>query len=332
MTASVGKPTVVVTGGAGYIGSHACKTLAAAGFVPVAYDNLVCGHRDDVKWGPFIEGSLEDRTKLDNMLALYRPIAVMHFAAFAQVGESVLDPGKYYRNNVVGSLSLLEAMRDHGVKNLVFSSSAATYGMPAATPIPDDHAQNPINTYGWTKLMMERMMADFSAAHGLSWLALRYFNAAGADPDVEIGERHNPESHLIPLVLDAALGRRPNITVFGTDYQTPDGTCIRDYIHVSDLADAHVLALRHLQNGGISGGFNLGNGAGYSVKEVIETAEYVTGRKIPTLFGQRRAGDPPRLVGDASRARNILGWKPRFSDLGIIVEHAWNHRKGYCHV
>ncbi|MFZ2960726.1 MAG: UDP-glucose 4-epimerase GalE [Candidatus Ozemobacteraceae bacterium] len=321
------RPVVLVTGGAGYIGSHACKILASAGFAPVVYDNLVYGHREDVKWGPFVEGALEDRVRLDETFRKYRPAAVMHFAAYAFVGESVTDPAKYYRNNVVGSLTLLEAMRDHGVKHLVFSSTCATYGEPQTIPIPDDHPQHPINPYGTTKLVMERMMADFSVAYGLNWLALRYFNAAGADPDAEIGERHDPETHLIPLVLDSALGRRPHITVFGTDYATPDGTCIRDYIHVNDLSDAHVLALRYLQDGGASGGLNLGNGAGYSVKEVIETAERVTGRNIPTEFGKRRAGDPPRLVGDASRARSILGWKPRFADLHVIIEHAWKHRR-----
>jgi len=319
--------TVLVTGGAGYIGSHACKALWQAGFTPVVYDNLVYGHREDVKWGPLVEGALEDRARLDAAFREHAPRAVMHFAAYAYVGESVTDPGKYYRNNVVGSLTLLEAMRDHGVKHLVFSSTCATYGIPVTVPIPEDHPQQPINPYGSTKLMMERMMADFSAAHGLNYLALRYFNAAGADPDAEIGERHDPETHLIPLVLDAALGRRPAITVFGTDYETPDGTCIRDYIHVADLADAHILALGRLFEKGGCGAYNLGNGQGHSVKEVIAAAEQVAGRKIPVVFGARRAGDPPRLVGNAAKACAELGWKPRFPQIETIVAHAWAHRR-----
>lgn len=321
------QPFVLVTGGAGYIGSHACKALSRAGYTPVVFDNLVFGHREDVRWGPLIIGDLEDRYALEQTMREYRPVAVLHFAGLAFVGESVTDPGKYYRNNVAGSLHLLEAMRDHGVTNLVFSSSCATYGVPQQIPISEDHPQNPINPYGFTKLVMERMMADFAVAHGLSWLALRYFNAAGADPDGELGERHDPETHLIPLLLDAVLGRRPPLTVFGTDYDTPDGTCIRDYIHVSDLADAHVLALGYLRRGGASGHLNLGNGSGFSVKEVIATAEKIVGKPIPAVFGERRAGDPARLVGDARKARGVLGWQARYPDLETILAHAWAHRR-----
>jgi UDP-arabinose 4-epimerase len=317
------KPTVLVTGGAGYIGSHACKALALAGYTPVAYDNLVYGHPWAVRWGPLEEGDIGDRNRLDTVLEQYRPAAVMHFAAYAYVGESVTDPGKYYRNNVAGTLTLLEAMRDHGVPRLIFSSTCATYGVPREIPITETHPQAPINPYGATKWMIERMLADFDAAHGLRSIALRYFNAAGADPDAEIGEAHDPETHLIPLVLDAALGRRPEITVFGDDYDTPDGTCIRDYIHVTDLADAHVLALRALEAGAPSTAYNLGNGQGFSVREVIDRSRQVTGRNIPVVIGPRRPGDPPRLVGDATRAMQDLGWQPRYADLDRILETAW---------
>jgi len=317
------KPTVLVTGGAGYIGSHACKALARAGYTPVAYDNLVYGHPWAVRWGPLEEGDIADRKRLDAVLEQYRPSAVMHFAAYAYVGESVTDPGKYYRNNVAGTLTLLEAMRDHGVSRLIFSSTCATYGVPLEIPITEAHPQAPINPYGATKWMIERMLADFDTAHGLRSIALRYFNAAGADPDAETGEAHDPETHLIPLVLDAALGRRPEVTVFGDDYDTPDGTCIRDYIHVTDLADAHVLALRALEAGAPSTAYNLGNGQGFSVREVIDRARQVTGRNIPVVIGPRRPGDPPRLVGDATRAMQDLGWQPRYADLDRILETAW---------
>jgi len=250
-------------------------------------------------------------------------MAVMHFAAFAYVGESVQDPGKYYRNNVAGTLTLLEAMRDQHIARLVFSSTCATYGVPEQIPIPEDHPQRPINPYGASKLMIERMLQDFDAAHGLRSISLRYFNAAGADPDAETGESHDPETHLIPLVLDAAAGLRPAITIFGDDYDTPDGTCIRDYVHVTDLAQAHVLALQALEHDAPTTAYNLGNGQGFSVREVIEEAARITGRPIPINIGSRRAGDPPRLVGDAARIRAELGWRPRFADLGTIVETAW---------
>jgi UDP-arabinose 4-epimerase len=315
--------SVLVTGGAGYIGSHACKALAHAGYTPISFDNLVYGHRWAARWGPLEEGDINDRARLDAVIATWRPSAVLHFAAYAYVGESVTDPGKYYRNNVAGTLTLLEALRDHGITRLIFSSTCATYGLPLEIPIPETHPQNPINPYGASKLMIERMLADFEVAHSLRSIALRYFNAAGADPDGEIGEAHDPETHLIPLVLDAAAGRRPTITVFGDDYATPDGTCIRDYIHVTDLADAHVLALQALERGGASDAFNLGNGQGFSVREVIDHARRITGRDIPVTIGPRRPGDPPRLVGDATRARKILGWQPRYADLDAIVKTAW---------
>ncbi|MCU0833678.1 MAG: UDP-glucose 4-epimerase GalE [Chromatiaceae bacterium] len=319
----MGKKVVLVTGGAGYIGSHACKALQGAGYLPVAYDNLVYGHRWAVRWGPLEVGDIADRARLDAVIARYAPSAVMHFAAYAYVGESVADPGKYYRNNVAGTLTLLEAMRDHGMARLIFSSTCATYGVPQTYPIPEAHPQHPVNPYGASKLMIERMLRDFDLAHGLRSIALRYFNAAGADPDGEIGEVHDPETHLIPLVLDAAAGRRPQVTVFGDDYDTPDGTCVRDYIHVTDLAQAHVLALQALESGAQSTAYNLGNGRGFSVREVITHAEAVTGREVPVTLGPRRCGDPPRLVGDASRAVRELGWRPHQAELTRILETAW---------
>lgn len=314
---------ILVTGGAGYIGSHACKALAQAGYIPIAFDNLVYGHRWAVQWGALEEGDILDRSRLDEVLEKYKPAAVMHFAAYAYVGESVQNPGKYYRNNVAGTINLLEALRDHNIGQLIFSSTCATYGVPQRNPIPEDHPQHPINPYGTSKLMIEQVLRDFGVAHGLRSISLRYFNAAGADPDTEIGEDHDPETHIIPLVLDAAAGTRPHITVFGEDYDTPDGTCVRDYIHVTDLADAHVLALKSLEKGAASTAYNLGNGQGFSVNQVIDTACRVTGRDIPVKTGLRRAGDPPQLVGDAARAIETLGWKPRFAALEDIVATAW---------
>jgi len=320
---------VLVTGGAGYIGSHACKALALAGYTPIAYDNLVYGHEWAVKWGPLEVGDIADRARLDAVIGTYRPSAVMHFAAFAYVGESVAHPLKYYRNNVAGTLTLLEAMRDHNIDRMIFSSTCATYGVPEVVPIPEDHPQQPINPYGASKLMVERMLADAGAAHRLRAIALRYFNAAGADPEAETGEDHDPETHLIPLVLDAAAGRRPQVTVFGNDYPTPDGTCIRDYIHVTDLAQAHVLALRELEGAACQGpgplfrAYNLGNGQGFSVKEVIGMAERVTGRKVPVQMGERRPGDPPVLIGDAGKMVGDLGWRPEYAELENIVRTAW---------
>jgi len=319
-----GRPlNILVTGGAGYIGSHTCKALAAAGFMPVAYDNLVFGHEWAVKWGPLARGDILDRGRLEEVFRQYKPSAIVHFAAYAYVGESVEQPAKYYKNNVTGTLTLFEAMRDHGVEQMVYSSTCATYGRPQMIPIPEHHPQNPVNPYGASKLMVEQILADFSAAYGLRSISLRYFNAAGADADGEIGEDHDPETHLIPLVLQTAAGKRPNITIYGTDYDTPDGTCIRDYVHVSDLAEAHVLALKALSSNGSSASYNLGTGRGFSVREVIQTAHSVTGRVIPVREGPRRPGDPPRLVADATRAKTDLGWTPKYADLNQIVKSAW---------
>jgi UDP-arabinose 4-epimerase len=317
------KKSVLVTGGAGYIGSHACKILALEGYQPVAFDNLSSGHKWAAKWGPLEIGDILDQTALDLAIEKHRPSACLHFAAFAYVGESVSNPGKYYRNNVAGSLTLMEALRDHGVDQFVLSSTCATYGVPGKVPIDETFPQMPINPYGASKLMVERMLADFHAAHQLRFVALRYFNAAGADPDVEIGEDHDPETHLIPLVLDAACGDREYITVFGTDYDTLDGTCVRDYIHVTDLARAHVLALRALEQGLAHRAFNLGNGQGYSVREVIASVERVTKRSVPVRFGERRHGDPARLISNSVRAASELGWKPHIQGLDDIISTAW---------
>ena len=316
-------PNILVTGGAGYVGSHACKALAASGLNPVAYDNLVTGHDWAVRWGPLERGDLLDAARLDEVFILYRFSAVLHFAALAYVGESVDHPSRYYANNVTGTLNLLNAMREHGVKQLVFSSTCSTYGIPETVPISEAHPQKPINPYGSSKLMVERILADFGTAYGLQSLSLRYFNAAGADPEGHIGEEHEPETHLIPLVLMAANGGNP-VTINGTDYDTPDGTCIRDFIHVTDLAHAHVLALKSLQRQCNRQSFNLGTGKGFSVREVIRVAENVTAQKISVKEGPRRAGDPPELVADASRARDELGWKPQYEDLDQIIATAWN--------
>jgi UDP-arabinose 4-epimerase len=321
------KPTVLVTGGAGYIGSHVCKALGRAGYQPIVLDNLRCGHAWAVKWGPLVEGDILDRARLDEVFATYSPEAVIHFAAYAYVGESVADPGKYYRNNFVGSLTLLEAMRDHGVDKIVFSSSCATYGVPDNLPIRENTRQSPINPYGASKAMVERLLSDFRVAHALEAIVLRYFNAAGADPEGEIGESHDPETHLVPLLLDAASGRLKGVTVFGTDYPTHDGTCVRDYIHVSDLAEAHIKALRALLDGRQSSIYNLGNGRGYSVKEVIAAVERVTGLTVPVVFGDRRPGDPAALISDASKARDDLNWQPQFARIDEIVRTAWAWRQ-----
>jgi UDP-arabinose 4-epimerase len=315
---------IIVTGGAGYIGSHTCKALAEAGFLPIAYDNLSFGHEWAVRWGPLERGDILDQERLNQVLETYNPSAVVHFAAHAYVGESVGQPAKYYRNNVVGSLNLLEAMHAHGLKQIVFSSTCAIYGSPQRIPIPEEHPQSPINPYGASKLMIERMLADFGAAYGMNSVSLRYFNAAGADPDGEIGEDHDPETHLIPLVLEAASGKRPHITIYGTDYDTPDGTCIRDYVHVTDLAQAHVLALISLQ--GIRGSlsYNLGTGQGFSVREVVRTGHAVTGRNIVVKEGSRRLGDPSRLVADSARAKRELGWTPQYGKLEPVIATAWD--------
>lgn len=320
------KPIVLVTGGAGYIGSHAVLALQKAGYEVVVFDNLVYGHRDiveNVLKVELIEGDTNDRELLDRVFASRSFSAVMHFAAYAYVGESVTQPDKYYRNNVTGTLTLLEAMVAAGIRSFVFSSTCATYGVPKTVPIPEDHPQDPINPYGMTKLMVERMLADFDRAYDFRSVSFRYFNAAGADPQGRLGEDHQPETHLIPLVLMAALGKRESISIFGTDYPTPDGTCIRDYIHVTDLAEAHVLGLDYLLKGGNSQQFNLGNGNGFSVREVIEMARRVTGRSITAIECDRRPGDPPALVGSAEKARSVLGWNPQYADLEKILSHAW---------
>ena len=317
-----GSRNVLVTGGAGYIGSHTCKALAAAGYSPVTLDNLAYGHRWAVRWGPFEQADLADRQAVERVLREHRIGAVIHFAAYAYVGESMTDPGKYFRNNVVNTLNLLEAMRAAGVGRIVFSSTCATYGVPQAVPIGEDHPQSPVNPYGESKLFVERALHWNGVAHGLRWMALRYFNAAGADPDGEIGEDHDPETHLIPLAIEAALGRRPDLQVMGTDYPTPDGTAIRDYVHVTDLADAHLRALRHLEGDGPSGALNLGTGRGHSVREVVAMVERVTGRKVGARDAPRRAGDPPALVAAPGRARQLLGWEPRWSSLEAIVHSA----------
>jgi len=314
---------VLVTGGAGYIGSVTAKALAGEGHEVVVFDNLVYGHRDFVKWGEFVEGDLLDRGAITEVLKRYRPGAVMHFAAYALVGESVRDPGKYYRNNVTGGLNLLLAMRETGVERMVFSSTCAVYGIPERLPITEDTPTRPINPYGRTKLAFEGMLEDFFTAYGTRSVSLRYFNAAGADPDGETGEDHDPETHLIPLVLDAAAGRRPSVTINGTDYDTPDGTCIRDYIHVADLARAHVLALEYLEGGGRPLVLNLGTSKGFSVREVIKTARKVTGRDFHVVEGPRRPGDPPRLVASCEKAERVLGWRPRLGSLETIIEDAW---------
>ena len=315
--------TVLVTGGAGYVGSHACKALARHGFMPVVYDNLSYGHADSVRWGPLERGDILDRARLDEVIGVHRPAAIMHFAAFIAVGESVTDPGKYYRNNVAGALNLIEAARDHGIGAFVFSSTAAVYGIPDLVPIPENAPKQPINPYGHSKWMVETMLRDFGAAHGLKSTSLRYFNAAGADPDGETGERHEPETHLIPLALDAVAGNGRPLTVFGEDYPTADGTCIRDYIHVADLAEAHVAALRALLGGADSNAYNLGTGNGFTVRQVIEAVEQATGRMVPHGIGPRRAGDPAALVADPSAANRDLDWRPAMSDLDSIVATAW---------
>jgi len=315
--------TILVTGGAGYVGSHACKALARAGYRPVAYDSLIRGHREAVRWGPLVQADLADAKRLTDTIKRFEVAAVLHFAAFAYVGESVEEPGLYFRNNVANTLTLLEAMRISAVRRIVFSSTCATYGVPERVPITESAPQRPVNPYGESKLMVERMLHWYGSAHGFTHAALRYFNAAGADPEGEIGEDHEPETHLIPLVLQAAMGQRARIDVLGTDYPTPDGTAIRDYIHVQDLADAHVRAVQLLLRGGLSITVNLGTGAGHSVREVIAAAERVTGRRVPRREAPRRFGDPPVLVADPSRARELLGWTAKHSDLDTILKTAW---------
>lgn len=315
---------ILVTGGAGYIGSHACKALRAKGYNPVTYDNLSSGHEWAVKWGPLEQGDILDFRRLSQVMESYKPFAVIHFAALISVGESVENPERYYRNNVMGSLQLLQAMREQGVQRIIFSSTAAVYGLPELVPITEMALEQPINPYGETKLIVERMLRDFGAAYGINWTALRYFNASGADPQGETGEAHDPETHLIPIILEAIQGKRDRLTVYGTDYDTPDGTCIRDYIHVTDLAEAHVAALERLKQGGDSSSYNLGNGAGFSVREVINAAQKVTGKLVPVHYGLRREGDPSVLIADAHRARQELSWRPKISSLEEIIKTAWS--------
>nr|WP_027871585.1 UDP-glucose 4-epimerase GalE [[Eubacterium] cellulosolvens] len=314
---------ILVCGGAGYIGSHVNKQLNIEGYDTIVFDNLIYGHREAVKWGEFVQGDLANHSDIEAAFEKYDIEAVFHFAAYAYVGESVEEPEKYYYNNVVNTLNLLKVMRSHGCNRIIFSSTCATYGEPEKVPITEDMPQNPINPYGVTKLTVERIFKDYAKAYGLKFAVLRYFNAAGADPDGEIGESHNPETHIIPLVLDAASGVRPDIKIFGTDYDTPDGSCIRDYIHVSDLADAHLLALHYLENGGESDFFNLGNAIGTSVLEVVNSAKKVTGREFAVVHAPRRSGDPAKLVGSSEKAQRILGWKPKYGDIDAIIAHAW---------
>lgn len=314
---------VLVCGGAGYIGSHINKQLHKEGYETVVFDNLVYGHREAVKWGSFEQGDLSNLEDIERVFNKYSIEAVFHFAAYAYVGESVTEPEKYYYNNVANTLNLLKVMREHGCNKIIFSSTCATYGEPERVPITEDMPQNSINPYGATKLMMERIFKDYHSAYGLEFVVLRYFNAAGADPEGEIGESHNPETHIIPLVLDAASGRREDIKVFGTDYETMDGSCVRDYIHVYDLATAHLLALHHLEQGKESDFFNLGNELGTSVLQVIDSVKRVTGRDFKVTLTDRRPGDPAKLVGSSRKAQKILGWSPVYGDIDKIVEHAW---------
>jgi UDP-glucose 4-epimerase len=323
--------TILVTGGAGYIGSHTVYALQQAGYRVIILDNLVYGHADlveQVLQTELIVGSTLDKALLQSIFSQHAIDAVMHFSAYAYVGESVTNPSKYYENNVVGTLTLLDAMVEAGIKSFVFSSTCATYGEPQTLPIPENHPQNPINPYGATKLMVERILADYDKAYDLHAVCFRYFNAAGAHPNGLLGEDHNPETHLIPLVLQTALGKREAIYIYGTDYPTADGTCVRDYIHVCDLADAHISGLEYLLKGGESSVFNLGNGNGFSVREVIDAAARVTGKEIAVVEAERRPGDPPALVGGSDRARRILGWDPQYSDIDTILTHAWQwHQK-----
>ena len=327
------KTTILVAGGAGYIGSHTAMALERAGYDALVFDNLSTGHAEFLRFGRHVIGDLADREALNTVFAANSIAAVMHFAAFAYVGESVTDPAKYYRNNVTNTLNLLEAAREHGTRAIIFSSTCATYGVPSQLPLREDHPQAPINPYGRTKLAVEWILRDFAHAYGIAYSSLRYFNAAGAAPkclDARIGEWHEPETHLIPLVLQAALDEQKTVSILGTDYNTRDGTCIRDYIHVCDLADAHILALERLLAGEKSASFNLGNGQGYSVREVLDCARAVTGRPIADREAPRRPGDPDALVGDATKAMHELGWKPQYADLESIVRTAWEweQRKG----
>jgi len=324
--------TVLVTGGAGYVGSHACKEIAGAGYLPVTYDNLERGNDWAVKWGPLERGDILDRKRLASVLDTHKPVAVMHFAAYAYVGESVAEPSMYYRNNVGGALVLLEEMLRAGVDKFILSSTCSTFGVPSIMPIPEDHRQNPVNPYGRSKLMVERVLADYATAHDFRPMILRYFNAAGADPDGDIGELHDPETHLIPLAIDAALNADSRLTVFGDDYPTADGTCVRDYVHVSDLATAHTLTLKALLDGHRGGVYNLGTGTGTSVLEIIDAVERLAGKRPAYDIGPRRAGDPPELVAECTRIREDFGWTPERSDIDTIVSTAlaWKRKSADC--
>ena len=328
LEARIMSETILVTGGAGYIGSHTCKALAADGSLPVTLDNLYRGHHWAVKWGPFIEGDILDNKIISKAFEEYHPKAVIHFAALAYVGESVVDPGKYYNNNIIGTLSLLDAMRRFGCRHIIFSSTCSTFGIPDNLPINEMHPQKPINPYGHSKLMIEQILKDYEQAYGIKHVILRYFNAAGADPDSEIGEFHEPETHLIPLAIQTALGQHPHLKIFGTDYPTHDGTAIRDYIHVTDLADAHIRSLETLLESNRSFNLNLGNGKGYSVKEVISAVQEVSNKSVPIMETERRLGDPPILIADATKAFEMLGWECKHPDLKKIVESAfvWHRR------
>ena len=315
---------ILVVGGAGYIGSHMVKMLLDSGHEVITFDNLSSGFRDAILGGIFVEGDLADISALDDMFTLHQPDAVMHFASYIQVGESVQHPDKYYLNNFTNTLNLMNTMVKHGVINFIFSSTAAVFGEPEYVPIDEEHVKNPLNPYGRSKWMVEQVLADYERAYGLKSVCLRYFNAAGADPAGLLGERHEPETHLIPLVLQTLSGKRPHIGVFGRDYDTPDGTCLRDYIHIVDLCSAHLLALTKLVETGKSMRFNLGNGSGFSVQEVIAAAERVTGKKVNVVEAPRRDGDPARLVADSTLAKTELNWNPVYPDLDSIISHAWN--------
>lgn len=321
------KKYILIVGGAGYIGSHANKLLNQKGYKTIIFDNLIYGHKEAVKWGEFVLGDLNDANLLRLVFEKYNIEAVMHFAAFAYIGESVENPEKYYVNNVSNTLNLLNVMKNFGCKYFIFSSTCATYGNPEYTPLDENHPQSPINPYGQSKLMIEKILSDYSNAYNFKYVSLRYFNAAGADVDCEIGESHDPETHLIPLILDAAIGKREDIKVFGTDYDTPDGSAIRDYIHVTDLAEAHILALEYLKNGNSSDVFNLGNGDGYSVLEVIEKAKQITKTDFKVTLVEKRVGDPAKLIGDATKAKKVLGWNPKFFGLEKILQTAWEWHK-----
>ena len=317
------KRTVIVTGGAGYIGSHTCKALSKSGFLPVVYDNLSTGHKEFVKWGPLLIGDIIDTEKFESAIRNYEPIAVLHFAASAYVGESIYDPSKYYRNNVAGSAALIEVVRRCGIGRIVFSSTCATYGNPEVLPITEDFPQHPINPYGRSKLMVEQMLADADSAYGIKSICLRYFNAAGADAEGELWEWHDPETHLIPRILMASSGITQHLTIFGDDYETEDGTCVRDYIHVEDLADAHVAALNFLIDKNLSNSFNLGTGIGVSNKQMIQAAQRITGSEIQTIIAPRRPGDPAVLSADSEKASKLLSWFPRKSTIENILSTAW---------